>query len=83
MGVKKDEDKAEFDTSVVLRVEEGCGIQSEALEAGRIAITSHMNKVLDPQEDYFIKGHTVSTPRSEIPPTCWYCTGRPVLRRYA
>jgi len=55
MGVKKDEDKAEFDTSVVLRVEEGCGIQSEALEAGRIAITSHMNKVLDPQEDYFIK----------------------------
>jgi len=61
MGVKKDEDKAEFDTSVVLRVEEGCGIQSETLEAGRIAITSHMNKVLDPQEDYFKRSYRIHT----------------------
>lgn len=55
MGVKKDEEKEKFDASVVLKVEEGCGIQSEALEAGRIAITSHMNKVLDPEVDYFAK----------------------------
>lgn len=52
MGVTKNPD---FESSVVLKVEEGCAIQSEALEAGRTAITSHLNKVLDPEEDYFAK----------------------------
>ena len=47
--------KTEFDSSVALRVEEGCAIQSEALEAGRIAANSHISKVLDPEEDYFLK----------------------------
>ena len=51
MGAKK----KEFETSVVLKVEEGCAIQSEALEAGRIAANSHLSKVLEPTEDYFMK----------------------------
>jgi large subunit ribosomal protein L10e len=45
----------EFEKSVVLKVEEGCGIRSEALEAGRIAANSHLSKVLDPEEEYYMK----------------------------
>ena len=45
----------EFNKSVVLKVEEGCGIRSEALEAGRIAANSHLSKVMDPEEDYYMK----------------------------
>mgnify|MGYP006301209031 CR=1 FL=1 len=51
MGAKK----KEFEKSVVLKVEEGCGIRSEALEAGRVAANSHLNKVLDPEEEYYMK----------------------------
>jgi large subunit ribosomal protein L10e len=51
MGVKN----GEFEKTIKLVVEEDCNIRSEALEAGRIAITSHLNKVLDPEEDYFAK----------------------------
>ncbi len=47
----------EFEKSVVLKVEEGCAIRSEALEAGRIAANSHISKVLDPEEDYYMKIH--------------------------
>ncbi len=42
----------EFDTAVVLNIEEDCTIRSEALEAGRIAANSYLNKVLDPEEEY-------------------------------
>ncbi len=45
----------EFEKAVVLKVEEGCGIRSEALEAGRVAANSHLSKVLDPEEGYFFK----------------------------
>ncbi|MFB6204543.1 MAG: 50S ribosomal protein L16 [Candidatus Nanohaloarchaea archaeon] len=51
MGAKKEE----FSNSVVLRVEEGCSIRSEALEAGRVAANSYLSKVLDPEEEYFMK----------------------------
>ena len=51
MGVKN----GDFDTTIKLVVEEDVNIRSEALEAGRIAITSYLNKVLDPEEDYFAK----------------------------
>lgn len=45
----------DFETAVVLEVEEGCAIQSEALEAARIAANSYLSKVLDPEEDYHMK----------------------------
>ncbi|MFB6203245.1 MAG: 50S ribosomal protein L16 [Candidatus Nanohaloarchaea archaeon] len=45
----------EFESEIVLKVEEGCGIRSEALEAGRVAANSHLNKVLDPEEEYKLK----------------------------
>lgn len=47
--------KKEFEKTVVMNVEEGCAVQSEALEAGRIAANSHLSKVLDPEEEYFLK----------------------------
>lgn len=47
--------KKEFDTAVVLEIEEGCAIRSEALEAARIAANSYLSKVLDPEEGYFMK----------------------------
>ncbi len=49
---KKEHD---FETSVVLRAGEDCSIRSEALESGRIAANSYLSKVLDPEEDYFLK----------------------------
>ncbi len=45
----------DFDTAVKLVVEKGCGIRSEALEAGRIAANSYLSKVMDPEEDYFLE----------------------------
>ena len=51
MGVKN----GEFEQSVVMKVEEGCAIRSEALEAGRVAANSHLSKVMDPEEDYYMK----------------------------
>jgi len=45
----------DFDTAVKLVVEEGCGIRSEALEAGRIAANSFLDKELDVEEDYFLE----------------------------
>jgi large subunit ribosomal protein L10e len=45
----------EFQKSIVLQVEEGCAIRSEALESGRIAANSHLSKVLDPEEEYYMK----------------------------
>lgn len=50
-GVKN----GEFEKSVVLESGEDCSIRSEALEAGRIAANSHLSKVLEPEEDYFLK----------------------------
>ena len=43
----------DFDTAVKLVVEKGCGIRSEALEAGRIAANSYLSKVMNPEQDYF------------------------------
>ncbi len=51
MGAKDEE----FNASVVLTVEKGCGIRSEALESGRIAANSYLSKVLDPEEEYFLE----------------------------
>jgi len=51
-GAKGKQD--EFDTSVVLVLEEDCNIRSEALESGRIAASSHLSKVLDPEEDFIL-----------------------------
>lgn len=51
MGVRNEE----FESEAVLRVDEDVNIRSEALEAGRIAANSHLSKVLDPEEDYFLK----------------------------
>ncbi|MFB6200220.1 MAG: 50S ribosomal protein L16 [Candidatus Nanohaloarchaea archaeon] len=51
MGVRDEE----FETTVVLTPTEDVNIRSEALEAGRIAANSHLSKVLDPEEDYFLK----------------------------
>lgn len=51
MGVRDQE----FESQAVLKVDEDVNIRSEALEAGRIAANSHLNKVLDPEEDYFLK----------------------------
>lgn len=48
----KDKD---FETAVVLHVEEGCAIRSEAMEAARIAANSYLSDVLDPEEDYHLK----------------------------
>lgn len=45
----------DFETAVVLEIEKGCAIRSEALEAARIAANSYLTKVLDPEEDYFMK----------------------------
>lgn len=45
----------EFGKSIVLTVDEDCSIQSEALEAGRVAASSHLSKVMDPEEDFFLK----------------------------
>ncbi len=45
----------EFETAVRLEVEEECSIRSEALESGRIAANSYLNKVLDPEEDYILR----------------------------
>ncbi len=45
----------EFDSAVVLNIEEDCNIRSEALEAGRIAANSYLAKELDPEEDYILK----------------------------
>lgn len=45
----------EFSRSVVLQVEEECAIRSEALESARVAANSHLSKVLEPTEDYFLK----------------------------
>ncbi|MFB6145438.1 MAG: 50S ribosomal protein L16 [Candidatus Nanohaloarchaea archaeon] len=42
----------EFSKTVTLRVSKGCSIRSEALEAGRIAANSYLNKILEPMEDY-------------------------------
>ena len=47
--------KKEFPASIELRVEDECAIRSEALESGRIAANSHLSKVLDPEEGYFLK----------------------------
>ncbi|MFB6209323.1 MAG: 50S ribosomal protein L16 [Candidatus Nanohaloarchaea archaeon] len=51
MGAKN----TDFERSVVMKVGEDCSIRSEALEAGRIAANSHLSKVLDPEEEYFMK----------------------------
>lgn len=51
MGVRN----GEFESHAVLKVDEDVNIRSEALEAGRIAANSHLNKVLDPEEDYFLQ----------------------------
>lgn len=45
----------DFETAVVLEIEEECAIRSEALEAGRIAANSYLSKVLDPEEEYHFK----------------------------
>ncbi len=45
----------DFDSAVVLEIEEGCAIRSEALESARIAANSYLSKVLDPMEDYHLK----------------------------
>ncbi len=45
----------EFETSVHLTLDEDCSIRSEALEAGRIAANSYLNKVMDPEEDYILE----------------------------
>lgn len=45
----------EFDESLVLKVEEGCSIRSEALESGRIAANSHLSKVMSIEEDYRLR----------------------------
>lgn len=45
----------DFDRTVVMRIEKGCGIRSEALEAGRVAASSYLGKELNPEEDYFLK----------------------------
>ncbi|MFB6193168.1 MAG: 50S ribosomal protein L16 [Candidatus Nanohaloarchaea archaeon] len=47
--------KEEFPKALELRVEEECQIRSEALESGRVAANSYLSKVLDPEEDYFLK----------------------------
>ncbi|QKQ98810.1 50S ribosomal protein L16 [Candidatus Nanohaloarchaea archaeon] len=47
--------KKEFPKSLELRIEEECQVRSEALEAGRVAANSHLSKVLDPEEGYFLK----------------------------
>lgn len=46
---------ADFDTAVVLEIEEGCAIRSEALEAARIGANSYLSRVMDPEEDYHLK----------------------------
>ncbi len=45
----------DFETAVVLHIEEGCAIRSEALEAARIAANSYLSKELDMEEDYHMK----------------------------
>jgi len=47
--------KKDFPKALELRVEEECGVRSEALEAARVAANSHLSKVLDPEEGYFLK----------------------------
>jgi large subunit ribosomal protein L10e len=53
MGAKKSGN--EFDTRVILTLDEDCNVRSEALESGRIAANSHLNKVLDPEEEYILR----------------------------
>lgn len=45
----------EFDREVVLKVTEDVSVRSEALEAGRMAANSHLNKIFDPEEEYMLK----------------------------
>lgn len=45
----------EFDTKVILTLDEDCNVRSEALESGRIAASSHLTKVLDPEEDWILR----------------------------
>jgi len=45
----------DFETAVVIRVEEGCAIRSEALEAARIAANSYLSKEFTMEEDYHLK----------------------------
>ncbi|PSH02373.1 MAG: hypothetical protein BRC26_00870, partial [Nanohaloarchaea archaeon QH_8_44_6] len=45
----------EFETAVYLVLEEDCNVRSEALEAGRIAASSHLAKVLEPEEDFILR----------------------------
>jgi large subunit ribosomal protein L10e len=47
--------EGEFETAVVLTVEEDCCIRSEALESGRIAANSYLSKELEPTEDYLLQ----------------------------
>ena len=47
--------EGEFDTSVILVLDEDCSVRSEALESGRIAASSHLSKVLDPEEDWILR----------------------------
>ncbi|MBC5792694.1 MAG: 50S ribosomal protein L16 [Nanohaloarchaea archaeon] len=47
--------KKEFQKKVVMRIGEDCNVRSEALEAGRVAANSHLSKVMDPEEDYFLQ----------------------------
>lgn len=51
-GAKKGE--KEFDKKVVLTLDEDCSVRSEALESGRIAASSHLSKVMDPEEDFIL-----------------------------
>ncbi|WEL19582.1 50S ribosomal protein L16 [Candidatus Nanohalococcus occultus] len=52
-GAKKGDH--EFDSAVILTLDEDCTVRSEALESGRIAANSHLSKVLDPEEDYILR----------------------------
>jgi len=52
-GAKQNEE--EFDMAVKLVLDEDCNVRSEALEAGRIAASSHLSKVLDPEEDFLLR----------------------------
>nr|EGQ40575.1 MAG: ribosomal protein L16/L10E [Candidatus Nanosalinarum sp. J07AB56] len=45
----------EFEESLVLKIEEGVTVRSEALESGRVAANSYLSRVLDPEEEYKLK----------------------------
>ena len=47
--------EGEFDTAVILTLDQDCNVRSEALESGRIAANSYLSKVLEPQEDYILR----------------------------